>query len=60
MLIKFLPSGARALEETIFNDQNDEFCVKVAATIDEAKKLLETGFDYVTDMEGQKLFRRRR
>jgi len=33
---------------------------KVARTIDEAKGLVEDGFDYVTDAEGYKLFRKRK
>ncbi len=28
--------------------------------VDEAKELLEVGFEYVTDMDGLKLFRRRK
>jgi len=34
--------------------------VKVASTLKEAQKLLEVGFDYITEMDGKKLFRRRR
>jgi len=29
-------------------------------TIEEAKQLIETGFEYVCDMEGIKLFRKRK
>lgn len=39
---------------------NDEFHVKVAETLEEACKLIEAGFEYVTDMEGKKLFRKRK
>jgi hypothetical protein len=38
----------------------DEWTCKVAKTVDEAKTLVESGFDYVTDMEGHKLFRKRK
>ena len=38
----------------------DEFVCKVAKTVDEAKALVESGFDYVTDVEGMKLFRKRK
>jgi hypothetical protein len=36
------------------------FLFKIAATLDEACKLLETGFEYVTDMDGKQLFRKRK
>jgi integrase len=48
------------IEQAIFNDVNDEFHVKTAANIEEACRLLEVGFEYVTDMEGKKLFRKRK
>jgi hypothetical protein len=32
----------------------------VAENLEEAKKLLEAGFDYVTEVEGRKLFRKRK
>jgi len=32
----------------------------IAKTIDEAKELLEVGFEYVTDMDDIKLFRKRK
>jgi integrase len=47
------------LEQAIF-EANDDFEVKIAETLDEACKLLEVGFEYVTDMEGKKLFRKRK
>jgi integrase len=48
------------LEKAAFKETNDEFTVKVADTLDEACKLLEVGFEYITDMEGKKLFRKRK
>jgi len=48
------------LEKAIFKETNDEFTVKVAETLDEACKLLEVGFEYITDMEGKKIFRKRK
>ncbi len=39
---------------------SEEFHVKVAETLDEACKLVEVGFEYVTDMDGNKLFRKRK
>jgi len=38
----------------------EEFIVKAAKTMPEATQLLEQRFDYVTDMEGVSLFRKRK
>jgi integrase len=38
----------------------DDFVCKVARTVDEATALVESGFDYVTDVDGMKLFRKRK
>jgi integrase len=38
----------------------DEFVCKVARTVDDAKELVESGFDYVTDIDSIKLFRKRK
>jgi len=48
------------LDKALFDTEKDEFHVKVARTLDEACKLLEAGFDYVTDMEEGKIFRKRK
>jgi integrase len=48
------------LEAALFQADADEFTVRVARTMDEACSLIEAGFDYVTDMEGGKIFRRRK
>jgi integrase len=49
------------IENTLFQGQeNDEFHIKTAGTIDEACKLLEVGFEYVCDMDEVKLFRKRK
>ena len=39
---------------------SDEYVCKVAKTASEARTLVEDGFDYVTDAEGLKLFRKRK
>jgi integrase len=39
---------------------DDEFAVKVAKTIDEACLLLESGFEFVCDMDNVKLFKKRK
>ena len=38
----------------------DEFVCKVAKNVDQAKELIESGFDYVADVDGTKLFRKRK
>ena len=47
------------LEQAIF-EVNEDYDVKIAETLDDACKLLEVGFEYVTDMDGKKLFRKRK
>ena len=39
---------------------SDQFVCKVAKSLEEASKLIEVGFDYVTEMDGIKLFRKRK
>ncbi len=39
---------------------SDEFVCKVARTVEDAKQLVENGFEYVTDADGMKLFRKRK
>jgi hypothetical protein len=48
------------LEQAVFATENDEFNVRVAANIEEACQLIEVEFEYVTDMDGKKLFRKRK
>jgi len=44
----------------MYQDGNDQFTVKVANTVDEAIKLMEVGFEYHAEIEGNKLFRKRK
>jgi hypothetical protein len=44
----------------LVNFETDEFVCKVAKTVEEASALVESGFDYVTDVDDLKLFRRRK
>lgn len=37
---------------------DDDYVCKVAKTIEEAKALIEAGFEYVTEVNGEKLFRK--
>ena len=47
------------LEATLFNI-NDEWICKTAKTIDEDVKLIETGFEYISEREGLKIYRKRK
>jgi integrase len=47
-------------ESALWLQSNDGFTCKIADTIEEATKLIEIGFEYVTDMDGKKLFRKRK
>jgi hypothetical protein len=42
------------------SEANDQFTVKVANTLEEAIKLMEVGFEYHAEVEGNKLFRKRK
>jgi len=44
----------------LVNFEGDEYICKVANTIDEAKALVENGFDYITNIDSTKLFRKRK
>ena len=57
--------GHRSLKSTLVythlvNFKSDEYAVRVAENIQEACKLVEAGFEYVTDMDGFKIFRKRK
>jgi len=40
--------------------QNDDYTCKVAVNIKEAAELIEAGYEYVCEMDSQKLFRKRK
>ncbi|MDH5391186.1 MAG: site-specific integrase [Candidatus Bathyarchaeota archaeon] len=48
------------LEAAIFKSGDHKFTVRTAKTLEEAKQLLEVGFEYVTEVESVKLFRKRK
>ncbi len=57
--------GHRQIENTmiythLLNIDSDEFEVKGATNVNEATKLIENGFEYVTEIDGTKLFRKRK
>jgi len=39
---------------------SDEYTVKVAKTLNEACQLIESGFEYVTEMDDAKIFKKRK
>ncbi len=57
--------GHKRIEATLIYTQlvdfeSDDFHVKVAETLEEACELVEAGFEFVTDMEDRKIFRKRK
>jgi hypothetical protein len=44
----------------LVNFPNDEYVSAVARNVDEARKLIECGFEYICDVDGVKLFRKRK
>jgi hypothetical protein len=49
------------LEKTIYQESDtDKLAVRAVKTVEEASELLKVGFDYVTEMEGFRLFRKRK
>jgi hypothetical protein len=47
-------------ENVVISRKMYDFMCKVANNLDEAVKLVESGFEYVTEMDGVKLFRKRK
>jgi len=57
--------GHKRLENTeiythLIDFENEEYHSATAKNLEEAKQLIESGFEYITDMEGIKLFRKRK
>jgi hypothetical protein len=52
--------GHKSVQNTMIYINLEQFTVRVAQTLDEACKLVEAGFSYVTDMDGDKIFRKRK
>jgi len=57
--------GHKRIENTMLYTQlitfeSDEYASAVAKNLEEARKLVEAGFEYVTDIEGVNLFRKRK
>jgi len=47
-------------EQALFTASSNEYYVKVASTVEEALRLVEVGFEYVTDLDEKKIFRKRK
>ena len=57
--------GHRSIQSTmlytqLINFEEDDYVCKVAKTLKEVAELIEAGFEYVTDFENAKLFRKRK
>jgi integrase len=48
------------IEQAIFSESDDKFHVRATTALEEACGLIEAGYEYVTDMNGTKLFRKRK
>lgn len=48
------------LTEVQFKEATDQYTVRVGSNVKEASELMEQGFDYVTEIDGVKLFRKRK
>ncbi len=48
------------LEEALFQDTNDDYMCKTATTAEEEKALIEVGFEYVNEIQGIHLYRKRK
>ncbi len=44
----------------LINFESDEFHVRVAKNLEEDKELVEAGFEYVTERDGAKIYRKRK
>jgi len=44
----------------LVNFEGDEYICRVAKTLEQACQLVEAGFEYITDMDGLKIFRKRK
>ena len=48
------------LEQVLFDEESDQFTVKVAETKDRIRELLEAGFEYVCEKDDLTYFRKRK
>ena len=57
---KNLTPGRHVYGERLIHFKGDEYPVRTAKSVKEASELIESGFEYVTEMDGVKLFRKRK
>lgn len=48
------------IEQTIFQSGPDQYISKVANTVEEARQLIEVGFEYIGNILGAEIFRKRK
>jgi integrase len=48
------------IENSLFTPENSEYHTATATTIQEIQKLLEAGFEYITELDRTKIFRKRK
>jgi len=65
ILLVMRQMGHKKIETTLIYTQlldsnDDEYTCKTATNITEATQLIENGFEYITEMEGLKLSRKRK
>jgi len=48
------------LEEEQSQKENEEYVCKVAKTVEDAKQVIEAGFEYVCEIDGARIFRKRK
>lgn len=48
------------LEAAIYHNESDAFVCKVAKSVEKAQALIELGFEYVNEVDGHHLYRKRK
>jgi hypothetical protein len=48
------------MEKVFFPELGEDYMVQVVNTVEEAIKLIEVGFEYHIEIEGKKLFRKKK
>jgi NaMN:DMB phosphoribosyltransferase len=47
------------IAEAVYSQETNDFICKIASTVEDAKALIEAGYEYVCDFNADKLFRKR-
>jgi hypothetical protein len=48
------------MEQALFLEANDQFTCKTATNVKEATELIEAGFEYIQEIDGIRLYRKRK